>query len=145
MDIKKEHIEALFPSITIATLAYVLRVVFARRKVTVSEFLIDALAAVAMGLVVGNIVTAYVIPESAKLAMVAMSGFIGPDLLSGLLTVTRAFKDSPDQFLLKYIYAIRGVKTGMDTMIEKPSPKPDIKVEPVQDSPNTPETKPEMK
>lgn len=107
----------------VALAAYILRVVFARRRVSVIEFLIDALAAVFVGLFVGNIVTAYLLPNAAQLAMVGMAGFIGPDLLAGILTVTKAFKDSPDQFLLKYIYAIRGVKTGMDVPLEKPETK----------------------
>ncbi len=123
MEIKKEFFEAAAPSIAIALVAYVLRVVFARKKVTILEFAIDALAAIGVGLFVGNIVTAYTMPETAQLAMVAMAGFIGPDLLAGILAVTKAFKDAPDQFLLKYIYALRGVKTGMDVPLEKPEQK----------------------
>lgn len=123
MEFKKEYLEAAMPSVLIALLAYILRVVFARKRVSIIEFSIDAMAAIAVGLFVGNIVTAYALPNSAQLAMVAMAGFIGPDLLAGILTVTKAFKDSPDQFLLKYIYAVRGVKTGMDVPLEKPEPK----------------------
>jgi len=134
MEFKKEYLEAAGPSVAIAFIAYIIRTVFARKKITLTEFFLDALAAICVGVFVGNLVTIYPIPDAAQLAMVAMAGFIGPDLLAGLLAIAKAFKDSPDQFLLKYIYAVRGVKNGMDSSTEPTSDQPKLK-EPKESSP----------
>jgi hypothetical protein len=114
MDVTMSDFVPLLTYFGISLGAYVLRLVYRRQRVPLVEGFLDALAASGSGVFVGSFITIYPMPTPAKIAIAALAGFIGPDLLAGLLAISKAFKDSPDQFLLKYIYAIRGVKTGMD-------------------------------
>jgi hypothetical protein len=102
--------------------AYVVRLLYGRKKVPILEGILDAVAALCSGLFMAAIITIYpAVPYAAQIGISALAGLIGPDLLAGVLAITKTFKESPDQFLLKYIYAIRGIKTGMDvpTLAEK--------------------------
>lgn len=121
-----EDLASLVPYVVIALIAYFLRFIFARRKMRLSEALIDILAAMASGAFVGAVISIYPFPSIARVAIAGMAGFIGPDFIAGLLAITKAFKDSPERFILQYIYAFRGIKTGMDTPFQQPltPPKP---------------------
>jgi hypothetical protein len=125
MDLFKTDIADVLPYLGIALAAYVLRLVYGRKKVPLLEGVLDGLAAIFSGMFIGSVISIYPFPNAAKVAIAGLAGFIGPDLFAGLLAITKAFKDSPDQFILKYIYAFRGVKTGMDipTPTEKPTAK----------------------
>lgn len=94
--------------------AYALRLVYGRKKVPWLEAVLDGFAAVGAGAFIGSVVSIQPFPLPAKLAMASLAALVGPDLLSGILTIAKEFKNSPSQFILKYIYAVRGVKTGMD-------------------------------
>lgn len=102
------------PHLSVALCAYVFRLIYGHKKVPLLEGALDAMAAALSGIFVGSVVSIYPIPPAAKVAIAGLAGFIGPDLFAGILAITKAFKDSPDQFILKYIYAFRGIKTGMD-------------------------------
>lgn len=123
----------LLPHLVVALIAYVLRLLYGRKKVPLLEAALDALAAGVSGMFVGSVITIYPIPHVAKVAIAGLAGFIGPDLFAGILAITKAFKDSPDQFILKYIYAIRGIKTGMDI----PSPTEIVEITEILESKET--------
>ncbi len=129
MDFLNADLEALAPFFITALLAYVLRLAHGRKKVPLIEGLMDGLAAVGSGMFIGSVVSITTYPLAAKVAMAGLAGLIGPDILGGLLAITKAFKNSPNQFILKYIYAVKGVKTGMDI----PSPTEDESKETNQD------------
>lgn len=96
-------------------LAYVLRLVYSRKALHWLDATIDSIAAISSGAFAGGIMSIYpAVPFAAQIAICALAGFIGPDLVMGLLSIFRVFKEAPDQFILKYIYAFRGIKNGMD-------------------------------
>lgn len=123
MDYKPANLGPLLPFLGVALFAYVFRLLQSRKKVSFLSAMLEASAAVFSGVLTGSIVEIYPsFPLVSKIAIAGLASFIGPDLIGGLLTIGGAFKSSPEQFLLKYIYAFKGVKTGMD--IPTPIPPP---------------------
>lgn len=129
MEIKKEILDnALIPSV-VAFLAYAVRTIVRRRGITLLNFILDSISSIFVGLVVGNMIYMYSIPIQAHIAIISLSGMIGPDLLAGLLVISTMFKESPNALILKYINAIRGnatvEKDGPDTIFCTEEPEPD--------------------
>ena len=112
MEIKKEILDnAAVPSI-VAFLAYVVRIIVRRRGITPLNFILDSISSIFVGLVVGNMIYMYALPIQAHIAIISLSGMIGPDILAGLLVITTMFKEAPNALILKYINAIRGNSTN---------------------------------
>lgn len=129
MNVYFQELQPLLPFLFTAFGAYVFRLAFLRFKVPLLDGILDAIAATASGLTIGAVIQIYPFPGIAKVAISGVAGFVGPDIVAGLLVILRAFKDSPQQFILKFIYAFKGVKTGMDI----PTPPENPLKEPSQD------------
>lgn len=112
MDFKTEFLETTATPTLVAFLAYTVRVIIRRQHITFFGFLLDAISAVFVGIVVGNIIYVYNLPEQVHIAVISLSGMIGPDLLAGLLVLTNMFKNSPSSFIIKHARAWRGKEEG---------------------------------
>lgn len=110
MNLKKEFLENILSTSFIAFLAFSIRTIVRRQKVTILSFVLDALASVFVGVMVGNAIHAYDFPPQVHIAIISLSGMIGPDILAGLLVLASNFKEKPVSFILKWIYAVRGVE-----------------------------------
>lgn len=109
IEIKKEIVDGAVTPAFVAFFAYLIRVIVRKKKITFIRFVLDAVSAVFVGIFVGNVLYSYGLPDQTRAAIISLSGMIGPDILAGLLVLTTMFKDSPNKFILKYIYAVRGV------------------------------------
>ena len=108
----EDSIELVATPALIAFFGYVVRAVIRKKNVTLIGFLVDAVAAVALGIMVGNVISIYTIPQQAQAAIIALSGLIGPDIAAGILIMATMFKESPSAFVLKHVYALRGKDPG---------------------------------
>ena len=99
---------AVLPSAT-AFIAYVVRVIMRRHYPTFWSFCLDAVSAVVVGVMAYNLTAHYRLGEDVRAGIVALAGMIGPDLLAGTLVLTSTFAKSPSAFILKHVYAFRGV------------------------------------
>ena len=108
VEIKQEIVDGTLMPTAVATLAYVVRVVVKRKKITPLNFLLDLLSAAFVGIIVSNVLYAYTLPQQVHVAIIAMSGVIGPDLLAGLLVLMNLFKNSPSSLLMQFLNAFKG-------------------------------------
>lgn len=102
-----------------ASAAFVVKIVISRRKISLAQFCLDGFSAAACGVIVYNVLEAWPdLSPNVVAACAGMAGMIGPEILGGLLTLGKMFRDNPSGFLLKHISAIRGNKVD-DSTIEK--------------------------
>ena len=119
---KKQLLSVLGTPALVAFIGYAIRTVLRRKHVTVLGFLLDALSAVVMGVIVGNAISYYSLPDQVYIAVVSLSGLLGPDILAGVLILTSMFRESPSEFITKYLYAAKGVDRE-DLLSKKESQK----------------------
>ena len=123
MDLKNKILEATATPTIVAFLAYGMRIIIRRQHVTFVSFIFDALSAIIVGIIVGNLIYAYNLPDQVHIAVISLSGMLGPDILAGLLVLSSMFRNSPSHFLIKHISAIRGTKDESKSS-EKAEDKP---------------------
>lgn len=100
-------IELIFPA-TLGLFAFLIRFSVKQRKMRIGPFILDALSAVFIGLLVAFSVDGYVIPEKLKWAIVTLGSLLGPEILSGFFHISSMFSRSPVTFTLRIVRIIRG-------------------------------------
>ncbi len=101
----------ILPSL-LAMAGFVVRSIVTRKKTKFVEFLLDLVAAIIVGSLVGITVDDMDLSDNMRYAIIAISGMVGPDLAGGIIILGQAFRESPADFLYKHYNAIRGLKEG---------------------------------
>ena len=108
----------IWPAI-LATAGFIVRAIVTRKKTKFFEFLLDVVAAVIIGTMVGITINDMDISNNLKYAIISISGMVGPDLAGGIIILGQAFRESPSDFIYKHYNAIRGIKDGDGKAPEK--------------------------
>ena len=99
----------LFPAF-LAVSGFVVRAIVTKKKTKFFEFLLDCLAAMIIGALVGIAIDDMDLSKNIKYAIIAIAGMVGPDLAGGVIILGQSFRDSPTEFVLKHYHAFRGIK-----------------------------------
>ena len=112
-DLLNETLANLQPFIWPALLAlsgFIVRAIVTKKKTKPLEFILDCLAAMIIGSLVGFAIEDMEFSQNIRYAIIAISGMVGPDLAGGIIILGQAFKESPTDFLIKHYKAIKGEK-----------------------------------
>lgn len=112
-DLLNDTLTNLQPFIWPALLAlsgFIVRAIVTKKKTKPLEFILDCLAAMIIGSLVGFAIEDMEFSQNIRYAIIAISGMVGPDLAGGIIILGQAFKESPTDFLIKHYKAIKGEK-----------------------------------
>ena len=99
----------LFPAF-LAVSGFVVRAIVTKKKTKLTEFILDCVAAMIIGALVGIAIEDMELGQNIRYAIIAISGMVGPDLAGGIIILGQSFRDSPTEFVLKHYNAFRGLK-----------------------------------
>jgi len=105
-----ENAQPLIWPALLALAGFIVRTIVTKKKTTPLEFLLDCLAAVIIGAMVGIAIEDMHFSQNIRYAIIGIAGMVGPDLAGGVIILGQAFKESPTDFVLKHYKAFRGMK-----------------------------------
>ena len=105
-----ENTQPLVWPALLALSGFVVRTIVTKKKTAPLEFLLDCLAAVIIGAMVGIAIEDMHFSQNIRYAIIGIAGMVGPDLAGGVIILGQAFKESPTDFVLKHYKAFRGIK-----------------------------------
>ena len=108
----------MFPAF-LAVSGFVVRAIVTKKKTKFTEFILDCLAAMIIGALVGIAIEDMELGQNIRYAMIAVSGMVGPDLAGGIIILGQSFRESPTDFVLKHYNAFRGLKGESDGKEDK--------------------------
>ena len=105
-----ENTQPLVWPALLALSGFVVRTIVTKKKTAPLEFLLDCLAAIIIGAMVGIAIEDMHFSQNIRYAIIGIAGMVGPDLAGGVIILGQAFKESPTDFVLKHYKAFRGMK-----------------------------------
>jgi len=105
-----ENAQPLVWPALLALSGFVVRTIVTKKKTSPIEFLLDCLAAIIIGAMVGIAIEDMHFSQNIRYAIIGIAGMVGPDLAGGVIILGQAFKESPTDFVLKHYKAFRGMK-----------------------------------
>tara|TARA_B100000929_G_scaffold220881_1_gene177392 strand:+ start:5719 stop:6168 length:450 start_codon:yes stop_codon:yes gene_type:complete len=98
--------------------AFLIRFSVKREKVAVISFILDAISAIFVGILVAMAVEDYDFPDRLKWAIVTVGALLGPELLSGVLQISTMFSRSPVTLTLRVLRVVKGKPMTADELKE---------------------------
>ena len=116
MEDKRSIVDGLVTSGMIALIGFAVKVIVKRKQTSVWTMVLDSIAAVVVGVFVGNIVFEYDMPLQIQIAIISLAGMLGPDILAGILVLTAMFANKPSDLILDYLNASKGRRRKDDVL-----------------------------
>lgn len=113
-----EVLASFFLPASLGLFAFLIRFSVKRERVAVISFILDALAAVFVGVLVAMTVEDYDLPERLKWAVVTVGALLGPELLSGVFHISTMFSRSPVTLTLRVLRVIKGSPMSSKELVE---------------------------
>lgn len=100
-------ISFLLPA-SLGLFAFLIRFSVKRERVAIISFILDAISAIFVGILVAMAVEDYDFPDRLKWAIVTVGALLGPELLSGVLQISTMFSRSPVTLTLRVLRVVKG-------------------------------------
>lgn len=101
--LREIDITPLVLPVSVALIAFIVRLTVKRDYTGVFSFLLDVIAAVFVGVMISFLIQEYEISKGTKWFIIAISAITGPDIIAGILQTGVMFSRTPVTFTLRVI------------------------------------------